>query len=57
MVDDVLVNNEAHMVTSSILRFAGPTQFFKSAHWGKMCVYTFIGGECVLIYVSVYVCN
>jgi hypothetical protein len=38
MADDVSINNEVSMVTSSISRFVGSTQFFKGAHRGEcMC--------------------
>jgi hypothetical protein len=43
VVGDVPVDSEVPLVTSSILRFAGPTQFFGGAHKGKVCVRAFIG--------------
>ena len=42
VVGDVPVNSETPVVTSSILRFAGPTQFFRCAHMGRVYVRTFI---------------
>ena len=42
VVGDVLVDSEAHVVTSSISRFAGPTQFFESAHRCRVCVRAFL---------------
>ena len=44
----MLVDNEAHVVTSSISRFANTTWFFKDTYRGKVCIYTFV-------YVSVCV--
>lgn len=38
VVGDVLVDNEAPMVTSSITRFADPTHFFIDTHRGKAYV-------------------
>jgi hypothetical protein len=35
VVGDVLVDSETPVVTSSILKFAGPTQFFGGAHRGR----------------------
>jgi len=49
VVGDVPVDNEAPIVTSSISRFTGLTRFFRGAHWGRVCVRTFIG-------VSVHSC-
>jgi hypothetical protein len=43
MVGDVPVKSEASTVTSSISRFAGPTQFLGGAHRGRVCVRAFIG--------------
>ena len=43
--------SEAPMATSSISRFADPTQFFGGAHRDRVCVCAFIGGECALVYV------
>ena len=42
MVGEVSVDSEASVVTSSISRFAGPTQFFEGAHRGRVCVRAFI---------------
>ena len=42
MVGDMLVDSEAPVVTSSISRFGGPTQFFRGAHRGRACVHVFI---------------
>jgi len=42
VVGDVSVDSEAHVVTSSISRFASPTWFFGDAHRSKVCVYIFI---------------
>ena len=36
------INSEAHVVTSSILRFNPSAQTFEGAHTSKICVYTFI---------------
>jgi hypothetical protein len=49
VVDDVPVDNEAAVVTSSISRFAGPTRFFRDAHRGRVYVRVFIE-------VSMYFC-
>ena len=43
VVSDVPVYSETSVVTSLILRFAGPTQFFKGAHSSRVCVRAFIG--------------
>jgi len=43
VVDDVPVDSEAHVVTSSISRFTSPTRFFKGVHRGRMCIHIFIG--------------
>jgi hypothetical protein len=43
VVGDVPVDNEALMVTSSILRFADPTRFFECVHRDRVCVRAFIG--------------
>ena len=43
VVCDVSVGSEAHVVTSSISRFASPTQFFGGAHRGRVCMRAFIG--------------
>ena len=51
MVGDVFVYSEAHVVTASISRFAGPTQFFEGAAYrGRVCIRA-------LVYVSICVCN
>ena len=42
VIGDLPVDSEASLVTSSILRFASPTQFFGGAHRGRVCVHTFI---------------
>jgi len=52
VVGDVPVNSEAPAVTSSISRFAGPTQFFGGAHRDRVCVHAFIRVS-ALVYVSV----
>jgi hypothetical protein len=47
VVSDVPVNSETFMVTSSISRFAGPTQFFEGAPRVRVRVRAFIGvGVC-----------
>jgi hypothetical protein len=43
VVGDVSVDSETPEVTTSILRFAGPTQFFGGAHKGRVCVRPFVG--------------
>jgi len=43
VVNDVSVDSEAPMVTSSILRFTSPTRFFEGAHKSRMCIHMFIG--------------
>ena len=43
MIGDVSVDSKASMVTSSISKFAGPTQFFGGAYSGRVCVRAFIG--------------
>ena len=43
VVGDVSVDSEAPVVTSSISRFAGPTQFFGGAHRSRVYVRAFIG--------------
>ena len=43
VVGDVPVDNEAPVVTSSVSRFAGLTQFFGGAHRGRVCMRAFIG--------------
>ena len=43
MVGDVPTASEAPVVTLSISRFAGLTQFFEGAHRGRVRVRTFIG--------------
>jgi hypothetical protein len=40
---DVPVDSETHVVTSSISRFAGLTQFFGGAHKSRIYVRAFIG--------------
>ena len=50
MVGNVLLDNETSMVTSSISRFANPTQFFGGAHRDRVCIRMFIG-------VSVRLCE
>jgi hypothetical protein len=57
VVGDVPVDSKAFVVTSSISRFAGPTQLFGGAYRDRVCVHAFIGGECTLVFVSVSVCN
>ena len=52
VVGDVPVDSEAPVVTSSISRFAGPTQFFGGAHRDRVCVHAFIRVS-ALVYVSV----
>ena len=42
VVGDVPVDSKTRVVTSSISRIAGPTQFFGGAHRGRVCVHTFI---------------
>ena len=42
VVDDVPVDSEASVVTSSISRFASSTQFFGDAHRGKVCVRAYV---------------
>jgi len=42
VVGDVPVDSEASVVTSSISRFAGPTQFYRGAHRGRVYVRAFI---------------
>jgi hypothetical protein len=41
--DDILVDNEAPVMTSSILRLDPPAQSFGGAHRGRVCVRAFIG--------------
>jgi hypothetical protein len=41
--DDVPVDSEAHVVTSSISRPDLPAQSFRDAHKGSVCVHAFIG--------------
>jgi hypothetical protein len=41
VIGDVSVDSEVPVVTSSISRFAGPTQFFGGAHRGRVCVCAF----------------
>jgi hypothetical protein len=48
VVDDVSIDSEATVVTSLILRFADPTQFFGGANKGRMCGRAFIGASEVL---------
>ena len=43
LVGDVPVDSEAHVETSSISRFVGPTHFFGGAHRDKMYMVAFIG--------------
>ena len=43
VVGDVLIDSETPVVTSSILRLAGPTRFFGGAHRDRVCVRAFIG--------------
>ena len=65
VVCDVPVDSEAPMVTSSISRFAGPTQFFGGVHRGRVCVRAFIrvtsevliGVECVRVFIGMSVCS
>jgi hypothetical protein len=58
MVGDEPDDSEALVVTSSISRFPGPTQFFGGAHRGRVCVRMFIGVSVhSYMCVSVYVCN
>jgi hypothetical protein len=45
VVGDVPVDNETSVVTSSILRFAGPTQLFRGAYRGRMLIG--VGCPCV----------
>jgi hypothetical protein len=42
VADDVSLDNETPMVTSSISKFVGSTQFFEGAH----------KGECMLWYIK-----
>ena len=48
MVSDVLVDDEAPVVTSRIFRSAG-AQSFGGAHRGRVCVRVFIGCECACV--------
>ena len=43
VVGDVPVDSKTRVVTSSISRIAGPTQFFGGAHRNRVCVHAFIG--------------
>ena len=54
VVCDVSVDNEAPVVTLSILRFAGPTQFFEGAYRDRVCAHAFIGVS-ALVFMSTYV--
>lgn len=54
VVGDVPVDSEVSVVTSLILRFA--SLVFRGTHMNRVCMTAFIG-ECVCMYVSVYVCN
>jgi hypothetical protein len=56
VVGDVSVDSEVPMMTSSISRFADPTQSFRGTHRGRVCVRAFIRVR-VHSYVSVSVCN
>ena len=42
VVNNVPINSEAPVMTSSISRFAGPTRFFGDAHRDRVCVCAFI---------------
>ena len=42
MVADMPVDSETSVVTSSILRFVGPTRFFGGAHRDRVCIHVFI---------------
>jgi hypothetical protein len=42
VVGDVPVDSETSVMTSSISRFADPTQFFGGAHRDRVCVHAFI---------------
>ena len=42
VISGVFVDSETHVVTSSISRFTGPTQFFEGSHRSKLCVRPFI---------------
>jgi hypothetical protein len=58
VIEDVPIDNEASVVTSSISRFVSLTQFFGGAHKGRVCVRACVQrSECVLMYVSIYICN
>jgi len=46
VVGDVPVDSDAPVVTSSISRFVGPTQFFEGSHRGRVWVRAFIGLVC-----------
>ena len=48
MVSDVLVDDEALVVTSGIFRLAG-AQSFGGTHRGRVCVRIFIGCECACV--------
>ena len=43
MGDDVPINSETSVVTSSISRFNPSTQSFGDAYKNSVCVYAFIG--------------
>jgi len=43
VIDDMSLDNETSVVTSSISRFTGPTRFFECAHRGRVCMHVFIG--------------
>ena len=55
VLDNVSIDSEAPMVTSSILRFVGVTQFFRDAHRSRVYVHEFRWDECTLVYMSVCV--
>ena len=42
VVSDVPIDNEMHMVTSSISKFTGPTRFFGGAHMDRVYLCVFI---------------
>jgi hypothetical protein len=43
VIDDVPVDSETPLLTLSILRFIGPSQFFRDAHRSRVCVHALIG--------------
>jgi hypothetical protein len=53
--DDVPVDSETFMVTSSISLSDLSAQSSGGDHRGRVCVYVH-RGECIWVYISVYVC-